>query len=182
MAEEVLQFLETRRGLLGGVVITGGEPLCQRALPDFMRCVRRMGFRLKLDTNGTHPERLRALLEAEDTRPDYAALDFKAPPEGYPALTGQDAGGRVLESLDVLRRSGIAFEVRTTVVRPMHTRDVLGEMAGFLRPEETWFLQRFRNSGAILAPTAGLSAPDAGELDKFARDVSSRLGIRLGIR
>lgn len=108
----VLALLEKRRGLLDGVVFSGGEPTLQRALPEAAAAVRALGFRVGLHTAGPYPERLARLLPLVD----WVGFDVKAPFSAYEKITGvSGSGGRARQSLVALVRSGVAFEVRTTV-------------------------------------------------------------------
>ncbi|ACI97766.1 anaerobic ribonucleoside-triphosphate reductase activating protein [Rhodospirillum centenum] len=110
--EQVLAFLEGRRGLLDGVVFSGGEATLQAALPDAMRTVRGMGFRIGLHTGGPYPERLADLLPLLD----WVGFDVKAPFAEYERITGASGSGeRARESLRLLLDAGIACDVRTTV-------------------------------------------------------------------
>lgn len=177
---EVLTFLQSRVGLLQGVAVTGGEPLLHAGLSDFLSEARRLGMRLKLDTNGMFPDRLEQLLSSK-ARPDYVALDFKDVPEGYAFLCGAESGAPALESLRVLRKSGVPFEVRTTVCAPLHSADRLSRMAEFLAPGEKWFLQCFR-SGEILCRDAGFQPPDAGWLKELADSFRAERQLNCRVR
>lgn len=109
---EILSTLERRRGLLDGVVFSGGEPTLQKALPEAVAAVRALGFRIGLHTAGPYPERLARLLPDLD----WVGFDVKAPFADYERVTGvPGSGGRARESLVALAGSGVAFEVRTTV-------------------------------------------------------------------
>ncbi len=110
--EEVVAFLKRRLGLLDAVVFSGGEPTAQHALADALTEVRALGFRIGLHTAGCYPQRLERLLPLLD----WVGLDIKGSPEDYPEITGvPDSGLQAWRSLDLLLRSGIEFEVRTTV-------------------------------------------------------------------
>ena len=110
--EALLEVLHRRRGLLDAVVFSGGEPTLQGDLPEAVREVKCMGFRVGLHTAGCYPHRLARLLPLLD----WVGLDIKDLPEHYPALTGVPGSGeRAWESLELLRGSGLPFEVRTTV-------------------------------------------------------------------
>ena len=119
--EEILAFLASRRRLLDGVVLSGGEPLLQEGVEDFLRAVRELGFAVKLDTNGCYPERLAGILEAGLV--DYVAMDIKNCLPKYPMTVGlRDFDTTpIQESVALLRGSGVDFEFRTTVMRPYHT-------------------------------------------------------------
>ena len=119
---EVLSYLEKRRGILDGVCITGGEPLLQPDLTDFMEKVKKMGYSVKLDTNGYDPIRLRHVLSTGYV--DYVAMDVKSSPESYSAACGKDVDvSRFLESIRLLQTSGIPYEFRTTVVKELHNEE-----------------------------------------------------------
>lgn len=119
--EDVLEFLCKRRGLLDGVVLSGGEAAAFPDIVPFAESVRRMGYIIKLDTNGTHPSVVSRLLQRELV--DYIALDYKAPPEKFRRVTGTGKFHLFEETLDFLcRQDKIPFEIRTTV----HT-DLLDE-------------------------------------------------------
>lgn len=110
---EILAFLERRRGLLDGVVFSGGEPTLQSALGPAMAQVRGLGFKVALHTAGIYPARLRPLLPLLD----WVGLDIKALPADYPAITGvPDSGRRAWESLSILLAAGVSLQVRTTVL------------------------------------------------------------------
>ncbi|HEC16539.1 MAG TPA: anaerobic ribonucleoside-triphosphate reductase activating protein [Sedimenticola sp.] len=122
-------FLERRRGLLDGVVFSGGEPLFQSGLADAMDGVKSMGFKVALHTAGTHPGRLGKLLP----RLDWVGLDIKTSFERYPELTGVDgSGARARDSLALLLESGVDYEVRTTADPDLFSRESLLELAGQL--------------------------------------------------
>ncbi|GAB3417343.1 anaerobic ribonucleoside-triphosphate reductase activating protein [Massilia agilis] len=109
--QQVLAWLHTRRGLLDGVVFSGGEPLLQRGLPDALAQVRALGFATALHTGGPYPERLQAALPLLD----WVGFDVKAPFDLYERITGVDSGDAARESLRLLLASGVPHEVRCTV-------------------------------------------------------------------
>ncbi len=113
--EAAMAFLKKRIGKLEGVVFSGGEPTLHPSLYLYAKSAAQMGYRIKLDTNGTRPAAIAPLLEAGLL--DYVALDFKAPLLKWSQVTGQDAGGfyALLESLSLLRHYGVPYEVRTTL-------------------------------------------------------------------
>ncbi len=118
--EEIASFLLTRVGKLQGVVVTGGEPTIQEGLEEFLSRLRTMGFSIKLDTNGTRPDVIRALLQKKLL--DFVAMDVKGPLNRYGELTGVRVNvERVLESIELIKRSGIEFQFRTTLVKPLIT-------------------------------------------------------------
>lgn len=136
-------FLDSRRGLLDGVVITGGEPTLMPDLLPFMHEIRARGFSVKLDTNGSRPHVLEAALASSAV--DYAAMDYKTSCAQYPSLVGPLGGAQfIMRSKELLMRSKMPYEFRTTLVRELHTEEVLVDMARELRGAARLFLQTFR--------------------------------------
>lgn len=151
-AEDVLAFLSRRRGILDGVCVTGGEPLMQAGLADFLRRVKDAGFLIKLDTNGTYPERLRALADAQLI--DCVAMDVKNGPSRYAETCGLERVdlAPVRESVAFLRAGKLPCEFRTTVVRELHDDASLLELGEFLACDRPYFLQSFVDSPQVLRP------------------------------
>jgi len=152
--EEFWAFLDRRRSLLSGLVISGGEPLAHDETPTIAAATRERGLAVKLDTNGYFPERIDAVAA------DYIALDFKTAPSVYERVAPSlpDAAERVLESLRRLRASGREFEVRITCAPGIVGPEELDEMLGFLEPADALVLQPFR-PGGCLDPKWNLRAP-----------------------
>ena len=123
---EVFDYLARRRGWLDGVVVTGGEPTLHAGLPAFLERVKALGYRVKLDTNGTNPEMLRQLIASGAV--DFVAMDIKHFPdaEHYGAVTplSQAMMDNVLRSIGILRRGGTEYELRTTLLPGIHTPPV----------------------------------------------------------
>ncbi len=125
--QEVLTFLKDRQCKLDGVVLTGGEPLMQDDLADAIRDVKALDYAIKLDTNGTLPDRLEKLLMKR--LPDYVAMDLKASPGSFALLTGRHMDfARIRESIRLIMESGIPYEFRTTLIPGMHSREVFEAM------------------------------------------------------
>ena len=178
--EETLAFLEKRRGKLDGVCVTGGEPLLHEDLPEFLHRVRALGYRIKLDTNGSFPERLRAVVE--DGLADCVAMDVK----NTPLLYGKTVGLRdfdltdVERSKDYLLEGHVDYEFRTTVVRGLHTAESLRGAAEWIAGARAYYLQQYRDSGETVAP-AGLGAFSNEEMRGFVellRPVSPSVALR----
>jgi pyruvate formate lyase activating enzyme len=141
--EPVMDFLHKRRGLIDAIVISGGEPLLQPDLPAFLLMVKDLGYRIKLDTNGSRPCLLQSIVRAGLA--DKVAVDYKAPWARYPEICGcrpADAEA-VRGSIDLLARSAVDWEVRTTVP-PQLSADDLIEMARSVRLLPAWYLQLYR--------------------------------------
>ena len=111
--QQVVEFLESRKGLLEGVVLSGGECMMSAQLPDFARYLKSLGFKVKVDTNGTNPDMLEKMLGEQLI--DYVALDYKAPTDLFQSITGFDGYALFERSLKLLIASGIPLEIRTTV-------------------------------------------------------------------
>ena len=178
--EELFSFLAKRTGLRDGVAITGGEPCLHQDLPDLLERIRGMGFAVKLDTNGTHPDMLRAVLSRGLA--DYVAMDIKNSPGKYALTTGTDRGqetgrertvnaepafvGQIRESVRLLMESGIDYEFRTTVVDDLHQTEDFEEIGRWIKGAKRYFLQCFADRDTV--PYAGLSAPSKAKLEACA--------------
>ena len=163
---EVLDFLRSRKGLLDGVVLSGGEPLMQPDAADFLRSVRDLGFAVKLDTNGCYPDRLAALLE--EGLVDYVAMDIKNCREKYGETVGipNFDTAPVEESVRLLRSPGVEYEFRTTLVRELHRPQDLVAIGEWLKGSPRYYLQNFEDSGNTIK--SGLNGFTALELQDFA--------------
>ncbi len=167
--ETVLNFLEKRRGMLQGVVITGGEPTIMRGLEDFIVKVREMGFKVKLDTNGNKPDVLRTLVDKGLV--DYVAMDFKTSLPDYKRLAGHWADSmRIRESVEFLKGEPVDYEFRTTLIREVHTPEILEMMRDTLHGAKRLYLQTFR-SGITLDPNyrefSGFDAEETRAIAQF---------------
>jgi pyruvate formate lyase activating enzyme len=164
--EELLAFLGKRRGLLGGVVVSGGEPTLQKDLPAFVEKVRALGYRVKLDTNGSHPERLNSLLNAGLL--DYVAMDVKAPWDAYPQNAGTNIDVKKLQqSVELLAGSGVAHEFRTTFVPTLSPADI-GTIARSVGGAPLYALQQYRPPGPGIPARAGRLWPQPHGPGPFA--------------
>ena len=168
--EEILSFLKKRCGILDGVAITGGEPLLHQDIGLFLRKVRALGYKIKLDTNGFFPDRLGALIR--DGLVDRVAMDVKNSPALYAVTAGVPALdiSPVEKSRDLLLSGAVEAEFRTTVVKGLHTRESLIETAKWISGASEYYLQQFKDSGDILSST-GLSAFDREEMLSLAEAV-----------
>ena len=148
--EAVLSFLKKRQGLLDGVAVTGGEPLLHADMADFLREVKALGYRVKLDTNGTFPDRLISLVE--EGLVDRVAMDIKNDPALYARTAGLETMdmAAVTRSRDFLLSGAVEYEFRTTVVRGLHTRESLLAAARWIEGAKAYFLQQFRDSGELI--------------------------------
>ena len=177
--EDVLAFLKSRKGLLDGVVLSGGEPLLQHDAADFLKKVRELGFAVKLDTNGCFPQVLADILQQELV--DYVAMDIKNCREKYAQTVGIPGFDitPVEESVRLLQNSGINFEFRTTVVKKFHTAADIQAIGKWCQGAPHYFLQQFVDSGDLVG--VGCEALDPLEVKAFAnlmRPFFDEVGVR----
>lgn len=166
--DDFFAFLKKRQGLIDGVCITGGEPLLNDDILPFVSKIKDIGYLVKLDTNGSRPERLAELIENKLV--DYVAMDIKNSIGGYEAACGVRTDMSDIErSVEVLKKSGIEHEFRTTVVGGIHSITDIAECAKWIGHGEKYYLQGYKNSGDIIAPE-GLSELSADELRRFLEE------------
>lgn len=140
--KRVLEFLKNRKGKLDAVSITGGEPTLYKDLLDFMRKVKDMGFAIKLDSNGTHPQVLKEALEYKLV--DYLAMDIKAPFEKYDDVTIRPTDiSNIKESIEIIKNSGVDHEFRTTIVKSLLTKDDILQIGKIVEGANRFYLQKF---------------------------------------
>ncbi len=165
--DEFFAFLEKRRGILDGVAVTGGEPLLQTELYDFIVKIKSMGFAVKLDTNGTHPDRLSEILSSGNV--DYVAMDVKNSRYKYAKTVGVSVDvDKIDESVRVIINSGVDHEFRTTVVSEFHEVSDFAEIGKRLSGAKRYFLQQFLDSGALIGDGATMHAASKSEMERFA--------------
>jgi pyruvate formate lyase activating enzyme len=146
----IWNFLEDRKGLLDGVVITGGEPTIHEDLPDVIKKIKEMGFQVKLDSNGTRPAMLKRLIKEKLV--DYIAMDIKAPLEVYTYTVGRPVLPETLrQSIEIIKNSGMDYEFRTTVVKKLLSFEDIEQIGKEIRGAKTYYLQKF-SGGKILNP------------------------------
>lgn len=163
--DEILSFLKKRQGVLDGVCVTGGEPLLHPNIENFLVKVKDLGFSIKIDTNGSFPERLRSL--AEEKLVDYVAMDIKNSLPKYGETVGVSGfdTSPVEETAEFLISGKIPFEFRTTVVKEFHTAEDFKLISEWLKGSESYFLQRFEDSGRVIK--SGLHSCSTDELNFF---------------
>ena len=159
----LLAFLKKRKGLLEGVAVTGGEPLLRGGeLIRLAEKIRELGYPLKLDTNGTHPEGLRRMIDAGLVA--YAAMDIKNDPDRYAQTCGMEQMdlGPVRESVRLLMEGRTEYEFRTTVVAELHDADSFRKIGEWIRGAKRYYLQKFTDRDTVAF--AGFHAPDEEEM------------------
>lgn len=165
--ESVLLFLKKRIGVLDGVAVTGGEPLLQKDIADFLKKVRDMGYKIKLDTNGSFPDRLREIVEAGLA--DRVAMDIKNSPRLYGMTVGREDFdlAPVEESKSFLLEGTVEYEFRTTAVKGLHTQESIRDAARWIAGAKEYYLQQYKDSGDVLS-AGGLGAFDEKEMHALA--------------
>ncbi len=162
--DEVMGFLKKRFGVLDGVAVTGGEPLLHADLPQLLEKIKAIGYKIKLDTNGSNPKLLREIIEAGLV--DRVAMDIKNAPGDYGKTIGianYDVS-RVEESKNLLLRGNVEYEFRTTVVKGIHTKESLVAAAEWIAGAKEYYLQQFKDSGDLILPE-GLGAYNKEEMN-----------------
>ena len=176
--DEFFSFLNKRVNILDGVCITGGEPLLQKDIFEFIQRIKGLGYAVKLDTNGSYPNELKALISAELI--DYVAMDVKNSRSKYSQTCGANINiDDIQKSMGILASSGIEYEFRTTVVRELHSTEDIIEIAEWISNAPKYFLQSFKDSGDILS--CGLSSYSDNEMKEIletARKHNPRIELR----
>ena len=166
---DIFSFLKKRQGVLDGICITGGEPLLQNDIADFIKRVKNLGFLIKLDTNGAFPDKLEELISQNLV--DYVAMDLKNSPQKYPLTCGfKDKDPKEFflpfkRSIDLLLSDTVDYEFRTTVVSELHTLSDIEEAGAEIKGAKRWFLQCFKDSGDLISE--GFSEPSKDLLIKM---------------
>lgn len=165
--DDFFAFLRKRQGVLDGVAVTGGEPLLHADAPAFLEKMRSLGYQIKLDTNGSFPDRLRAVVEAGLV--DRVAMDIKNSPEKYAMTVGLPALdlAPIRESVSYLQEDHVPFEFRTTVVDPLHQLEDFLAIGEWIRGDEPYYLQKFTDSGELL-DGAAYCAWEPEQMQQFA--------------
>ena len=177
--DEILSFLEKRIGLLDGVAITGGEPLLNPDIADFIRKIRDMGYAVKLDTNGSFPERLKAIVS--EGLVDYVAMDIKNRREKYAETVGLKNLdlSKIEESVEFLKSGAVDYEFRTTVVKQFHTVEDIRAAAEWISGAKRYFLQNFVDSGELICEeVCGVDKETMLKMKSVAADFVPQTEIR----
>lgn len=165
-ADEFFSFLKKRQGLLDGVCVTGGEPLMHPDIEDFLAQIKELGYSVKLDTNGSFPEKLKSVVSKGLC--DYVAMDIKNSKSKYLATAGvtRDILADIEKSVSFLLSDAIDYEFRTTVVSPLHDHSDFYEIGNWIKGAKRYFLQNFIDSGDLLSD--GMQAYTKEQLESFA--------------
>ena len=162
--DEILSYLNKRKGILDGVCITGGEPLLQKDIFEFLEKVRKTGLLVKLDTNGSYPEKLKEVIDRGLV--DYVAMDIKASKENYSKVADVNVKIQDIEkSIQILLENKVDYEFRTTVVRELHTKEDFEKISEWIKGAKRYFLQCFKDNENLIGNN--LSAYTPHELEGF---------------
>lgn len=162
--EEVLNHLGKRKGITKGVCITGGEPTLQKDLVEFIKKIKEMDLLVKIDSNGYRPDILKELIDRKLV--DYIAMDIKSSPTRYHEAAGTAIEiEKIKESVNLIMRSGLSYEFRTTVVKELHDIETMAEIADFISGADKYFLQGYEDSDRVIK--RGFSAYTRQELESF---------------
>ena len=163
--EQLISFLQKRKGILDGVCITGGEPLLSDAIIPLLEKIRGLGYAIKIDTNGSFPERLKRIIDAGLA--DYVAMDIKNSPEKYAETSGGFSDmEKIRQSIALLMNSGVDYEFRTKVVDELHCEADFRGMGELIRGAGKWYLQKFADRDTV--PFEGFNAPGADSIAEYA--------------
>ena len=169
--EAFFSFLKKRQGILDGVCVTGGEPLLQSGIEDFIRKIKELGYCVKLDTNGSFPEKLKYLVKEKLV--DYVAMDIKNSLDAYGVTTGTDGHfmKAIEESVAFLKEGHVPYEFRTTVTKDFHSREHFEKIGQWIEGAEKYFLQSFVDSGDLI--DAKICGCDVEEMKEFLNIVKT---------
>ena len=178
-SDEVLTFLKKRTGILDGVCISGGEPTPDPGLRPLIRQIKSLGYAVKLDTNGSHPDVVKSL--AEEGLLDMVAMDIKSSKGNYGLVSGlphvdTDA---VSETVDFLLHGDLTYEFRTTVVKELHTEDDFISIGNWINGADAYYLQAYKDSDAVL--NRSFTSYTYKELQEFQKLLQSKIKT-VGIR
>jgi len=172
---EILDYLNKRRGVLDGVCVSGGEPTLQKDLPFFIEKIKNIGYKVKLDTNGTKPEMIQSLFQ--NGLIDYVAMDIKNDRENYAKIIGFDKFDtiKVEKSVDYLMNSGNDYEFRTTLINEYHSEDNIKAIGEWIKGAKKYCLQKFKGGEHCISQ--GLSPVSDSDAKKFIEILSKDIPI-----
>jgi len=148
--DEILSYLKKRKKLIDALVISGGEPFLQKDIKDFCKKVKKIGYKIKIDTNGTYPDKLKELIDEKLV--DYIAMDIKAPFKKYELLAGKKIDIRkIKKSIKFIQESGVDYEFKTTFVPDLLTKEDIIEIGKALKGSKKYYLQQFKSDVPLIS-------------------------------
>ncbi len=174
--DDFFEYIKKRKGILDGVCVTGGEPLISAETLDFLRKIKEAGLSVKLDTNGSFPDRLETAVN--EKLADYVAMDIKNSRKHYGKAVGIEYydTAAVERSVSFLLKKSVPFEFRTTAVKGIHETLDFIDIAAWIQGAEKYYLQSFVRSDGILDGEADLSSFTRNEMEEFAKIVERTVG------
>lgn len=175
--EEIFEYLNLRKNILDGVVITGGEPTVQKDLKGFIKKIKDLGLLVKLDTNGGNPKVLQELIDEKLV--DYVAMDIKNIFNKYNITAGKKINlDNIKKSIEILKASKIDYEFRTTIIKEMHSLDDIVSICKLVG-DAKYYLQNFEDSENVIDHSLhGFSREELLFIDKYLKDVFPNVEIR----
>lgn len=175
LEDDFFEFLDRRKGKLDGVCVSGGEPLLQPDINVFIKRIKEKGFKVKLDTNGSFPEKLKQLID--DKLIDFVAMDIKTVPDKYSKVCGisNPPIERIKESVELLKQGRIAYEFRTTVVDELHSAEDLKEIGKWIAGADRYFLQNYEDSGDIVGDSNDLHEVPQDKLQQMLTEAKQNV-------
>ena len=176
--EEIFNFLQKRKSVLEGVCLTGGEPLIQQGITEFLTQVKGLGYKVKLDTNGAFPDKLKRLVELGLV--DYVAMEVKNSLEQYEKTVGCKVDlDAIARSVEYLKSGAVDYEFRTTVTGTFHTEESIEQMGKWLLGANKLYLQQFVDSGNLIDPTVvGCDVATMQRYQKILREYIPQVELR----
>jgi len=180
LEKKFFEFLKKRKGKLEGVCITGGEPTIQPDIIDFIKKIKKMGFLVKLDSNGSRPDILRKILAEKIV--DFIAMDIKNSPQKYSITTGTKVDiERINLSVSLIMNSGVDYEFRTTVVPGIHEEDDFDEIVKWIKGARAYYLQEYRDIKILDCKLSEKTRTNSVNLEKIEKNISKNFD-KFGIR
>jgi len=148
--EEIFDYLKKRKNMLEAVVISGGEPFLQKDLKEFCKKVKDLGYKIKIDTNGTFPDKLKEIIEEKLV--DYVSMDVKAPFSKYDKLSGVSADkDKIKKSIKILKNSKVDYEFKTTVVPDLLDKEDIISVSKMIKDSKKYYIQQFKNDTDVMS-------------------------------
>ena len=182
--EDIIAYLEKRKGVLDAVVITGGEPTLyiNEELISLMKKIKELGYLIKLDTNGSFPNRLKELLDLGSI--DFVAMDIKNSLRSYSKtiggiLDGEEFLNNIKTSIEMIMSSGVDYEFRTTIVKGFHTKEDMKEIGELIKGAKKYRLQKFVDQGTCMVDNLeAIPIEEAEEFVKILKPYIPNTGLR----
>jgi len=174
--EDIFDFLKQRKNFLQAICVTGGEPTIHDDLDQLIKKIKQFGFLVKLDTNGTAPKVIEKLIKNKLI--DYIAMDIKAPWSKYKQITGVDRDiEKIKKSVDLLMQNKVDYEFRSTIVKELHPREDIIQMAEQIKGAKKYYLQQFRSAEKLVNPQCRYSSYTNKELNGIINEINDNFDI-----